>query len=77
MLDKDYIKKELDKLIDVRKDFYEYLDSNIPKDDQGQFDFTNSPTLDAQDIYAQFFKLDYQARKLRGFLVEAYEFKAE
>lgn len=76
VLDKDMVAKELDKLIEIRKEFYEYLDSHIPKKN-GVFDFSSNPTLNAKDIYERFFKLDYQARKLRGFLVRTYGIKAE
>ncbi len=73
---KEEMKIELDKLIDIRKDFYEFLDTNIPKDEKGMYDFENS-TLSSEEVYKRFFKLDYQSRKLRGFLVKAYDLKAE
>ncbi len=73
---KNEIEEELNKLIKIRTDFYNYLDKNIPKNGD-QFDFSNNPTLNAKDIYSHFYKLDYQARKLRGFLVKAYGLKAE
>ncbi len=76
ILDKDMLKKELDKLIEIREEFYEYFDSNIPKK-EGIFDFSQNPKLNAKDIYERFFKLDYQARKLRGFLVRTYGLKAK
>ncbi len=78
-MEKKYdIEKELEELIKIRTDFYDYLDSNIPKDKRGiAYDFSDNPTLDAKSIYDHFHKLDYQARKLRGFLVEAYGLKAE
>ncbi len=78
MEDKQNIKKELDKLIKIRSNFYDFLDANIPKDKLGiTYDFSNHPTLDAKKVYDYFHKLDYQARKLRGFLVQAYDLKAE
>ncbi len=73
---KDIVQADTEKLIKIRNGFYEYLDTHIPKKD-GQFDFSSSPKLDAKDIYALFYKLDYQARKLRGHLVKAYDLKAE
>jgi rhodanese-related sulfurtransferase len=70
MLDKDMVAKELSQLIDIRTEFLDYLDENIPKKSNNiEFDFENNPTLNAQKIHEHFFKLDYQARKLRGFLV--------
>ena len=78
MQKKDMIKKELAKLIDIRTDFLDYLDSSIPKKENNiEYDFQNNPTIDAKSIHEHFFKLDYQARKLRGFLVEEFGIKAE
>ena len=75
--EKEYVEKENAKLIEIRKEFYNYLDNNIPKDKDGNFDFSDNPKLDAKDVYEKFFKLDYQARKLRALLVQTYDLKAE
>ncbi len=78
MLDKEMVKKELDKLIEIREEFLDYLDKSIPKKSNNiEFDFENSPKLDPKDVYEHFFKLDYQARKLRGFLVKELGLKAK
>jgi hypothetical protein len=70
MNEKEMIEKELEKLIEIREAFLAYLDSSIPKDTQGiAFDFSAHPTLDAKSVHEHFYKLDYQARKIRGFLV--------
>lgn len=72
--EKETIKNELAKLIDARESFLAYLDASIPKDDHGiAFDFSQSPMLDARSVYEHFYKLDYQARKIRGFLVRNME----
>jgi len=64
------IDKELEKLIDARDAFMAYLDANVPKDSKNiAFDFSNHPTLDAKAVYEYFYKLDYQARKIRGFVI--------
>jgi hypothetical protein len=68
-------KVEMKKYEKIRNDFYDFLDTNIAKSDNGQFDFSSSQTLDAEEIYKHFFKLDYQARKLRGLLIEARDIK--
>ncbi|NPA82682.1 MAG: hypothetical protein GXO31_08730, partial [Epsilonproteobacteria bacterium] len=39
ILDKEEVKKELDKLIEIRNEFYDYLDNNIPKNGD-MFDFS-------------------------------------
>jgi hypothetical protein len=77
MLDKEMVEKELDKLIEIRTEFLEYLDSKIPKKNEFEFDFDNAEKLDAKEVYERFFKLDYQARKIRGFLVNELGLKAE
>ena len=65
------VKKEMRKLEEIRSDFYALLDVSIPKDAKGNFDFSSDPMIDAEDVYKNFFKLDYQARKIRGLLIEA------
>ena len=78
MLQKDMIANELSKLIEIRTDFLNFLDENIPKkSNKIEYDFSNNPTLDAKTVYEHFFKLDYQARKLRGFLVKEFDLKAD
>lgn len=77
MQEKDVVKAETQKLIEIRNAFYEYLDANIPKDEMEQYDFAAAPALDAKSVYEHFFKLDYQARKLRAFLVQDYDLHAE
>jgi hypothetical protein len=67
----DDVRKEMRKLEEIRSEFYALLDVSIPKDDKGQFDFSKDATIDAEDVYKNFFKLDYQARKIRGLLMEA------
>lgn len=69
---------ELDKLIEVREAFVEYLDTTIPKKANGiEFDFEKAEGLDAKTVHEHFFKLDYQARKLRGFLVHTYDIEVK
>jgi len=51
----------------LRNEFFEYLDSKIPLiEGTLNYDFEKCPTLDAKEVYERFFKLDYQARKVRG-----------
>ena len=71
------IDKELAKLIEARDAFMAYIDANVPKDSKNiAFDFSNHPTLDAKAVYEHFYKLDYQARKIRGFVIRNFEVKA-
>ena len=73
MKDKARMEQELAKLIESREAFLSYLDSSIPKDEQGiAFDFSQNPIIEAQKVYEYFCKLDYQARKIRGLLVSEF-----
>jgi hypothetical protein len=76
-LNVEEIKEDMQKFWQAREDFYKYLDESIPKDSMGVFEFGNDVTLSAKEVYKHFFKIDYQARKLRGYLVQTYELKAE
>ncbi|NLC28757.1 MAG: hypothetical protein GX780_08310 [Campylobacteraceae bacterium] len=76
MEDKSKIEAEIENLISIRTAFLNYLDESIPKESSGfLFDFSKNPTLDAKSVYEHFYKLDYQARKLSGILVKAYDIK--
>ncbi|MCH9812370.1 MAG: hypothetical protein K0U47_00295 [Epsilonproteobacteria bacterium] len=68
-------KKEMRKYEETRNAFYDHFDNTIKKLENGQFDFSQAQNLDAQEIYELFFKLDYQARKIRGLLIEARDIK--
>ena len=71
------IDTELAKLIDARDAFMAYIDEHVPKDNKGiAFDFSNHPTLDAKTVYEHFYKLDYEARKIRGFVIRNFGVKA-
>lgn len=73
MDEKAIITKELATLIDAREAFLAYIDANVPKDANGiAFDFSAKPMLDAKSVYEHFYKLDYQARKIRGFVVKEF-----
>jgi hypothetical protein len=68
-------KKEMRAYEMARNSFYDYLDANVAKKENGQFDFHASKDLNAEEVYELFFKLDYQARKVRGLLIEARDIK--
>lgn len=75
-ISKENLQKQTDKYLEIREDFFAFLDSQIPKlKNTDIFNFSNSPKLDAKEIYEHFYKLDYQARKLRGFIVKTYDLK--
>ncbi|OQX72872.1 MAG: hypothetical protein B6D59_07210 [Campylobacteraceae bacterium 4484_4] len=69
-MDIEAIKKELRAYEDRRDEFYRYLDEHIPHDGStGLYDFRNKVMLDAEKVYELFHKLDYQARKIRGIVI--------
>ncbi len=69
-MEREEIMKELRAYEDRRDEFYRFLDENIPHDaTTGLFDFRNKVMLDAEKVYELFHKLDYQARKIRGIVV--------
>lgn len=69
------VKIQMKKLEKIRNDFYNLFDTQVPKDENGLFDFSKETKLDAKEVYNHFFKLDYQARKIRGLLIEARDIK--
>ena len=71
--EKDYIRSENMKLMQIREEFYSLLDENLEKDSLGNYIFDNNPTLDAKSVHDNLFKLDYQARKIRALLGQTYE----
>lgn len=77
MFTKEYVEQETKKLIEIKNEFYRFLDEHIPKTSYGAYDFSNNPKLDAEKVYELFYMLDYQARKLRGILVNTFNLKAE
>ncbi len=69
-MDKDAIMQELKAYERRREEFYKFLDEHIPTDGStGLYDFKTRPMLDAEKVYELFHKLDYQARKIRGIVV--------
>ena len=69
-MDKEAIRKELRAYEERRDEFYRFLDEHIPHDaSTGLYDFKNRVMLDAEKVYELFHKLDYQARKVRGIVV--------
>ena len=75
---KEIVQKELEKLMEIRGDFLDFFVTNFTNNsDKISFDFVKNPSLYSKKCYEFFFKLDYQARKLRGLLVEAYDLKPE
>ncbi len=72
------IKAEIEKFDSIREDFLDFIDSKIGKKDNGAvMDFENAESMSAEDVYRHFFKLDYQARKLRAYILKSLAQKAD
>ena len=69
-------KKECKEYEVIREKFFELFDTEVPKNKNGLFNFEGQ-SIDAKSAYELFYKLDYQARKLRGLVVKGYDLKAE
>ena len=71
MITKDSARKEFKEYESVRDEFFNFLDKNIPFiKGTNSYDFGRAKSLDPKEVYELFFKLDYQARKVRGIAVE-------
>lgn len=71
MMTKEDAYKEFKEYENAREEFFSFLDTNIPlKEGTNSFDFDKCESLNAKEVYELFFKLDYQARKVRGVAVE-------
>ncbi len=76
-MDKDKAMKEFKKYEQMRMEMYEFLESFIPKDKNGTLDFSKAKDIPAKEIYDRWFKLDYQARKIRGIAINCLGLKGE
>lgn len=73
-MDKTKIAQNLNALFKQRAEFYAYFDENIAKIGNTEvFDFKNAKDLKAEEVYKQFYHLDYAMRKLLPAIYKAYE----
>ena len=76
-MDKNKAMKEFKKYEQMRMEMYEFLESFIPKDKNGALDFSKAKDIPAKEIYDRWFKLDYQARKIRSIAINCLGLKGE
>jgi len=76
-MDKEKAMAEFKKYEKMRMQMYDFFDKYIPKKDDGTYDFEKAQNLDAKESFNMFFKLDYQARKIRGIAINCLGIKAE
>ena len=73
-MDKTKVVENLNALFKQRAEFYSYFDKNISKVGNTEvFDFSNAKDLNAEEVYKQFYHLDYAMRKLLPAIYKAYE----
>ncbi len=76
-MDKEAAMKEFKKYEQMRQEMYEFLERHIPKDERGVLQFDQAQKIDAKEIYDRWFKLDYQARRIRGIAINCLGLKGE
>ena len=76
-MDKEKAMAEFKKYEKMRQQMYEFLEEFIPKDENGRLDFAKAKCIDAKEVFDRWFKLDYQARKIRGIAINCLGLKGE
>ena len=69
--------KEFKKYENMRMQMYDYFDRLIPKTEDGVYDFSQAKKANSQELFDMFFKLDYQARKIRGIAIQCLGLEAK
>ncbi len=76
-MDREKAMQEFKKYEKMRMEMYEFLERFIPKDANGTLDFSKAEKIDAKEVFDRWFKLDYQARKIRGIAINCLGLKGE
>ena len=76
-MDKEKAMEEFKRYEKMRTQMYEFLEEFIPKKADGSLDFDNAKDLNAKEVFDRWFKLDYQARKIRGIAINCLGLKGE
>ncbi|WP_041354051.1 hypothetical protein [Nitratiruptor sp. SB155-2] len=76
-MDKEKAMTEFKAYEKMRLEMYDFLERYIPKDENGQLDFSKAGCIPANEVFDRWFALDYQARKIRGIAVNCLGLKGE
>ena len=76
-MDIEIAKKEFKKYEEMRMKMYDLFDEIIPKKSDGTYDFAKAQKVDPKEFFDLFFKLDYQARKIRGIAINCLKIEAK
>ncbi len=76
-MDKEKAMREFKQYEKMRQEMYDFLDRSIPKKEDGTMDFENARPIHAKELFDRWFKLDYQARKIRGIAMKCLEESGE
>ncbi len=76
-VDKEQAMKEFKAYEKMRLEMYDFLEQFIPKDENGQLDFSQAKSIPAKEVFDRWFALDYQARKIRGIAINCLGLKGE
>ncbi len=77
MIEREKAMEEFKKYERMRQEMYDLFERYIPKKGDGTFDFSEAKCIDAKEIFDLCFKLDYQARKIRGIAIKALGLQGE
>ena len=76
-MDKEKAMEEFKRYEKMRNEMYEFLENFIPKKEDGSLDFEHAKEVSAKEVFDRWFKLDYQARKIRGIAINCLGLKGE
>ena len=76
-MDKEQAMQEFKKYEQMRGEMYEFLERYIPKKEDGSLDFERAGQVSAKEIFDRWFRLDYQARRIRGIAINCLGLKGE
>jgi len=76
-MEKEQAMEEFRKYERMRNEMYEFLERHIPKKEDGSLDFERAGEVSAKEVFERWFRLDYQARRIRGIAINCLGLKGE
>ncbi|NPA83624.1 MAG: hypothetical protein GXO38_04000 [Epsilonproteobacteria bacterium] len=76
-MDLERAKEEFRRYEEMRQEMYQFLEGAIPRKADGSLDLERAGQLDAKELFERWFKLDYQARRIRAIAIECLGLKGE
>ncbi|NPA56937.1 MAG: hypothetical protein GXO19_04270 [Epsilonproteobacteria bacterium] len=76
-MDREEAMAEFKKYEEMRQEMYSFLEEFIPRREDGTLDFERAREINAKEVFDRWFKLDYQARRIRGIAINCLGLKGE